>query len=289
MLASMGAEQFVLLGLDGTGDYSFVGVQGLLQLNGPNSGKELSQIVAGTPTARLTGLLVRNRQSNLAAGPNGSPVPGVDAVAFQPSLQRVLAQPDHPFPPFDTAEEQAAERYIACNIGLAVDPVFGIRGNYWQDASISWTTEGTDLANLTACVTTPCASCPDAAAFTTVKSQLTTEFAAVHAVRDYFTGGKESNLFGLWNMVFTGSTVTFTGISTDIMKLWDFPPQEPQGNTDDIIDGALTVASGLTGMVPIAGSFIAGSLNIARREHDHRCDGQQPVRAARLQPGRVPG
>src|SRR5262249_1568111 len=59
-------------------------------------------------------------------------------------------------------------------------------------------------------------------------------------------------------------SVTFTGISTDIMKLWDFPPEQAHGNTGEIIDGALTVASGFTGMVPYVGGIISGPINIAR-------------------------
>ncbi len=259
-LASMGAQQFVLLGLDGTGDYSFVGMQGLLQQEGPNSGTELSQVVTGSPTARLVGLLQRNRQSCWMAGPNGSPSPGVDPTVFQPSLQRILAQPDQPFPPFASPAEQAAERYIGGELGLAVDPQFGIRANYWQDGSIDWGVQQTTLANLSPCTRKPCSE-----GYQLVQQTLVGEFGDVATVRGFFTGGGEANLFGLFSSVFTGGAVTFTGISTDILKLYDPPALPPQGgNAGDILNAVTTIASGFTGPIPIAGSAISGAFNIAR-------------------------
>lgn len=127
----------MLLGLDGTGDYSFVGLEGLGQ-QGPNQGTELSQVLTASPTPRLAGVFRRNRQGLWVAGANGSPVPGSTAADFQPSIQQILAQPDQPFARFDAVSEQGAERYIANKLQPGVYPRFGIRGNYWLNTSVQW-------------------------------------------------------------------------------------------------------------------------------------------------------
>ncbi len=263
MLNSMGAQPAVLLGLDGTGDYSFVGVQGLLQLAGPNSGTELSQVVTGAPTARLVGLLTRNRQGNWMAGPNGSPGPGINPRVFLPRLQLILAQPDTPFPPFSGTGQQEAEMYIARNLKppLPFDPKYGLRANYWGNPSLDWGTNYTTLGTMPPCTDSPCSL-----GFAYVQQTLLNEFPLVELVLEFFNGGgPQTSLAGVLGTAFGGGGVTFDGISLEIQNLFDLPPAPPQGgNAGDILNAVTTIASGLTGPIPIVGSAISGAFNLAR-------------------------
>ncbi len=268
MLNSMGAQPYVLLDLDGTGDYSFVGTQGLLQLEGPNSGTELGQLVTGSPTARLVGLLQRNRQSNWMAGPNGSPGPGIDPTVFQPSLQQILAQTDDPFEQF-TGSALAAEQYIACKLGMPIDPQYGIRANYWQNDSITWSTEQTDLSNLGPCrKSDPCFTMGcTTEAFEQVQQTLVAEFGDVATVTAFlYTKGGGGQLWGVFNSAFTDGSVGFTAISENILTLYaEPPPQPPQGgNSSSLMEALTTIASGAAGPIPVAGSIISGAFNISR-------------------------
>lgn len=250
-IAAMGGQQYAFLGLDGTGDYSFVGAQGLLQLDGPNSGAELSQPVAGSPSARLTGLLSRNRQGTYLPSTNGSPSAGIDPTIFEPSLERILAQHNRPFPSFNTPAKLAAEEYINEQLGLPpLDPQFGIRANYWLNPNPSfWVAESTALDNLQPCSTFPCKL-----GFGTVKQELIREFTDVQLVNSYFYGGDRTSLSGLLNSVFLNGAVSFESIGTDITKLYDPPSTSPNGaDSTSILNGALSIASGAAGLTPEGG------------------------------------
>jgi hypothetical protein len=259
LLASMGAQQFVLLGLDGTGGYSFVGNQGFLQLRGPNSGTELGQTVAGAPSARLTGLLERTDQGSWAAGPNGSPGPGVDPALFQPSLRKVLAQPGRAFPPFDLPGGRQAEQWIFEHLfpGQVMDPTYGIRAKYWSDSSITWSDEANDIDNPTV-VPADCPTAACAAALPTVRDILAAEFSDVDMVQQYFT----EQLSGILDTAFGEDSLAFTTISTDILHLYN-PSGKPNGpDIGAMLGDALTIASGASALVP-GGEIPSAGLGMA--------------------------
>ncbi|MGB0093053.1 MAG: hypothetical protein WBP81_11045 [Solirubrobacteraceae bacterium] len=115
----MGANPWVVLGLNGTGDYTFVGLDGLHALDGPNAGAELSQVETGAASARLTGVFARNNQGLWQAGTNGNPTATNGPAAFEPALTKMLAQPPQPFPAFDTPDQRLQDRPRA---GLGTQP-----------------------------------------------------------------------------------------------------------------------------------------------------------------------
>jgi hypothetical protein len=258
-LNGFGAQPAVFLGLNGSGDYSFLGTEGSLQADGPNSGTELGQSQTGAASARLAGLFERDRQGNWAPAVNGSPQPPALALPlYQPSLQQLLAQDPQAFEPFDTVVEQAAEAYINNKLGFGqLDPVNGIRALYWGDDSIAWDTAQNTLQNMTPCRLFPCSD-----GFRRVKNILLPEFGDVNTVRQYM-GGPNSELYSLLQTAFITGSVTFDGISSDIQKAYDLPPVQPQG-TDPlaIVDDVLTIASGATGAIPEVGGVASGFLTI---------------------------
>ena len=271
MLNGTGAEPYALLGLDGTGDYSFVGLQGLLQLEGPNSGTELSQVVTGSPTPRVTGLLERNRQGNWMSSTNGSPAPGTDPSRFIPSLRRILAQPNQGFPEFDSKAKRAAEQYITTKLGLTPDPNFGIRANYWTDQSADWNTLQSTLEGLTPCAGVPCTPCPPAtcdrstAAFETVEGVLDGEFGDVATVNNFFFfAGGEATLYGLLDTAFIDSSVSFVATSNYILSLFTQAEGDLEGDDmQDILQNSLSIASGASGLVPVVGGETSSAITLA--------------------------
>jgi hypothetical protein len=259
LLASMGAQQFVLLGLNGTGGYSFIGDQGLLALEGPNSGTELSQSLAASPTARLAGVFARNREGNWTAGTNGSPAPGQDPTTFQPSLLKILAQSPQPFPPFNTPAKRAAETYINTALGLPpLDPQFGIRATYWLNQALDWNNMRTTLEGIPPCPTFPCSL-----GFPFVEKTLDQEFGLVSTVTRYFTSGDDLTLSGAMTQTFLGGSVDFEAIANDILKLYNPPPAPVRGpDSLQILSDSLTIASGATGVIPVAGAPISGAFGV---------------------------
>jgi hypothetical protein len=260
-LQGMGANPWVLLGLNGTGDYTFVGAEGLPALDGPNAGAELSQVETGAASARLTGVFVRDNLGLWQAGTNGNPTATDGPATFEPDLAKILAQTPQPFPAFNTRGEQAAQQYIAtqlaaANAPLTVDPFYGLRANYWSnDASIDWGVEASTLDGIGPCQS----SCPagyDSADFQSVKKELTSEFNGVAAVMDFFTGGKTSDIAGLMESVATAGAYTFEGTAYQINQLFN-PPSAHGIDLSDIIQGALWTSSGFAGIIPGAEEFAA--------------------------------
>ena len=219
-LAPFGANPQVFLGLDGSGNYSFLGLTNLGRL-GPNQGVELSQVVTHAPSHRITGLLTRNRQGMYVGKINGPPDPVSDLSVYQNGLQQILAQQAQAFP----ALNPDAESYIAGKLGLQLDPVFGIRGNYWQNGSITWADQ---LGILNAMA--PCTSDPCAAAFGSAKSQLAAEFGDVDQVRSYFTGQDSFDLNQVFNRAYVDSTFGFVAITNQILKTYNTPPSGTQAD-----------------------------------------------------------
>jgi len=259
-LNAFGAQPAVFLGLDGSGDYSFLGTEGSLQADGPNTGTELGQSRAGAASARLAGLFERDRQGNWAPGVNGSPQPpALDLPLYQPSLQRLLAQEPQPFEPFDTVAEQAAEEYINDKLSFArLDPVNGIRALYWGDDSIAWSTAQSTLQVMEPCQASPCRD-----GFSRVQGILVPEFSQLTTVLQHM-GGSSSQLYSLLQTAFITGTVTFDGIAADIQKAYDVPPAQPQGaDPMAMVDDVLTIASGASGGIPVVGGVTSGAFTMA--------------------------
>lgn len=242
----------------GLGNYSFVGVNGLGEL-GPNSGAEVNTGADAVEAPRLAGTFERNRQGLLVPAGYGSPGPGVEAEVAQQDLQRLLAQPDEPFPAFDTPAERAAERYIADRLDLRPDSKFGIRGLYWQDLNIDWGAQQSSLNALDPCAAPPCAQ-----GFEAVKTQLAREFGMVATVLNYFTVNTGNTLLGVLEEAMFSSAVDFFGISSEIMSTYNPPPKPAQGrNALEIIEGSVTIASGVGEAIPVVGGAVAAPFTIA--------------------------
>ena len=291
VLQSLGANAYVFLGLSGPGDYSFVGTKGLAGLGtatdgsspqlpptglkGPNTGAELSADLAGTGTARLTGLLERDQQGRFVPTSNNSPAPG--GPSFQnalPGLQQELAEPDVPFDfyvsdatssPTDLANE-AAEIYIAAQLGLSRDPLYGVRYLYWSDFSIDWSAEAEQLADLQDCDS----GCPpnyDSTQFAAVKSTLLREFQNVATVQRFFTDTAEGTLQGAILKMKTDEDLSFGAISTYIeTTVFDTPPvNSTQGlNPLAIVADVSRIASGAIGPASlIPGGMAVGVIGSA--------------------------
>jgi hypothetical protein len=198
--------------------------------------------VAGSPRARLTGLLERDSQGSWAAGPNGSPGSSVSPQLFQPSLREVLAQPPESFPAFNTPSKLAAERYIFGNLfpNVPFDPTYGIRALYWENPDIDWGDLANKMNKLAPCTDFPCGG-----AYQEVENQLSTEFSDVDAVRGYF-----ATLKSILNTTFGQDSIAFTGISQEILGLYDVQAA-PQGpDPIAILTNVLSFASGATAAVP---------------------------------------
>ncbi|MQA75349.1 MAG: hypothetical protein GEU88_13570 [Solirubrobacterales bacterium] len=261
-LPAFGANPQVLLGLDGTGDYSFVGVNGLGAL-GPNRGAEVSQALNGAIQApRLAGTFKRNRQGLLVPAGYGSPGPGEDAVLAQPQLKKLLAEPAEPFPAFDGPGEQAALEQIAQKLELPVDPKFGIRANYWRNDSITWSDKA-DLMNSSFCNESAREKTPCTPAIAAVMKQLNDEFPMVGTVSEYFTGGGEADLNGLLKTTMLTGSVSLQAVQSRIEEFYDKPPTDAKGpNALGIIEGAMTIGSGFAGAVPEVGGLLSAPFRI---------------------------
>lgn len=253
MLNGFGAQPAVFLGLNGSGDYTFVGNQDVLQLEGPNSGLELGQTVAGSPTARLAGLLERSSQGNWSPAANGSPGPGIDPSLFQPTISKVLAQPAQPFPAFDGPGEAAAEQWIFDHLfpNQQIDPNYGIRALYWENQQTKWSDQATRLQDSAVVPVCP-GLC--SVGFRSVQETLLAEFANVDAVRSYF----HDTLGGILNTAFGQNSIAFDGVASDIFGLYDTSeaPDGPDGFA--ILGDILTIGSGASGLVPGGEGVSAG-------------------------------
>lgn len=259
-LQQFGANQYVVIGLDGTGGYSLVGLQGIDQ-QGPNSGTELSQSLMDAPSARLAGVLARNRQGLYAAGANGSPAAGAAATPYQPQVQQLLAQPNRAFPAFDAPGQATAEQQIAKALSLPYDAIYGIRGNYWGNTSLDWGVLRSGLEGLTAAAVCTDPACT--AAFSGVQTRLFTEFGAVANVYNYFTGGGLGTVSGLLGNTFADSGVGFAATAFDIVSYYNPPAVPAQGdNPTAILDDTLTIASGAAGPIPEAGAVVSGGATL---------------------------
>ena len=268
LLQEFGANPYVYImagsshpGDPGTsGGYSLVGITGLDRLQGPNAGAELStRMYAGT-IARLSGVLKRSRQGVLAPSSTTSPGVSQDPTLLQPGLQRILGEPAQPFQPFATAGQQAAESYIADQLNLHPDPNYGIRGLYWQTPSLDWNQLADDLTNLSPCSTEPCAS-----SYAEVEQTLHKEFQEVADVRDALTGtDDDGGLYGLYKETFIGQTfLNFIRLQNTISGYFHPPVTSTQGpNALGILSGALGIAGGIGGFVPIAGEEVAAAAEV---------------------------
>ncbi len=259
-LPGFGANAQVILGLDGSGDYSFVGVNGL-GLLGPNQGAELSQPLTGLPSPRLTGVFHRNRQGLWVPRAFGSPAPGEAATVAQPDLERLLAEPPQAFPAFTGVAEAAAEQYVANKLAVTPDPQYGIRGLYWLDDSIDWNSKFDELSD--GVTVPPCKTFPCREGFAAVRNQLLVEFPMVATVRNYFTVSGVSNLFGLLEEEFILGNVSFTATALDVLQFYNVEPVKPQGDDPlKILTGSLTIGSGFAGVIPGYGGLVSAPFKI---------------------------
>lgn len=260
----MGANQLAFLGLDGTGDYTLVGLEGQTSREGPNSGAELSEVITGKP-ARLAGAFKRNNRGLWQAGTSGNPDPANPPSTFVPDLLKILQQPPEPFAFPQTAAEWAAERYIAEEVGLSpIDPTFGIRAAYWEHQSLDWASAETRLSRLGPCT----ADCPqgfDATVFREVRAELLRELPEVATVMNYM-GDPKGELQDVLEGVYARGSYSFVGTAAWIRELLEIPAEKPpQGpNFEQLINGSLTIASGAAGFIPVIGGIMGAPFTVAR-------------------------
>lgn len=259
----LGANQWVFLKLDGSGDYTLVGLEGLPAAEGPNAGAELSEVVTGR-TARLAGFFERNNRGLWEVGSSGNPDAVNPPSTFQPELFKIFQRPAEPYPFPETPSQWAAERYIAAALDLGpIDPKFGIRAAYWQRQSLDWSSIEDRLGRLGPC-TSACPRSFRRAAFREAKGALLEELPEVAAVMSYM-GDPKGELQGVLEGVFSRGSYDFVSTAAAIRELFEMPEEEPRGeNVEGIVDGILTVASGAAGAVPLVGGAIAAPFTISR-------------------------
>ena len=320
-LAEFGANRYVFPGLDGSGGYSFVGAESLPENDGPNAGSEYAQSKTGSDTylpgsdaARITGLLQRNEQGTLDSEVN-SATPSEDPNPSDFEVTPILAQPDQPFdwdfsdrPPGLGISDQAiqdAQEFIvsaACDgttlpcggleLGGVVDPTFGIRALYWTqnfDPS-TWQGAKDGFRDLNPTAARGCdTACQDAVDYLSGADAgfggfqgLPTEFGQVARVVGYFEGGGSGSLRDELERAATAANTWFTSVSSEIISLYDPPPQPPSGpNVSGIIIGVLNLHAGLVGAVPIVGGTMSAPDKIAAAV-------MQIVQASQTTPGGLP-
>ncbi len=273
LLEEFGANSYVFntlgaagIGGAGTpGGYSLVGVPGLRQQRGPNAGAELSTRLVPNAEARLAGVLKRNRQGVLEPAATGSPGPGGEAAQVQPTVLRVLAQDEPPFPTWSQldSEERAAQLELAERLKIGVDrETTGIRANYWQVPSINWDAKARKLE--TTCMESeerqepPCSEKAAALA-----PGLAEEFEQVEAVRGYFGGGEAGDLDQLFSGVFESQPYGLMAVANEIRAAFNPPQASATGsNPLGILQGALGIAGGIGAFVPVVGGVISGGAAI---------------------------
>jgi hypothetical protein len=249
-VASYGGNQSAFLTLDGSGnaEYSLVGATGV-GAERPNAGVDLSRVLdpdASTP--RLVGVLERRPNGTWDAATGGSGDSPVDAVALQPDIKRVLAQPDQPFQPFTGPGQAEAEQYIADQLGLSVDPQYGIRASYWNPKwDAQWENFRADIIDPNE--VPPCPTAPCSEGFAAVQKQLDLEFDAVSKVRTYFGEYSEGTLYGALNRAYTNSQFDFDNINDTIISLYPPQQEEAKGSSpldivEGLVDGAAEMAPG---------------------------------------------
>lgn len=257
VLSRLGGNPWVVLALNGSGDYTLIGRTGLLGQDGPNAGTELSQIETGAGAARLAGVFERNRQGMWDVGANGNPDAENPPSTFEPGLLPILEAPERPFPFPTTPSEWAAERYIAAGIGLGpVDPRFGIRAAYWRDQTIDWASEEAELQKLG-----PCAEdCPpdfNVAVFRSSKREFLTEFPQVAKVMKLL-GYPGGDLPQAISEPYDNASYGFTAIANRIRDLYTPPPVQPQAEPfSEILIAAFSIASDGAGVVTNGGGIVA--------------------------------
>jgi hypothetical protein len=260
-LESFGANRYAFLGLDGTAadgsttsgaGYGFVGTQGLLLLDGPNSGAELSEELMGSDSPMLAGLLTRNNQGLWVPGNNGTPI-GVSGIPpagaeqqVQSQLQQILATNPEPFEPVSDAEASVHQYLVRelkkQGITITFDPVYGIRAAYWLNADADWGGAATAIQDPTSIP--PCDFDPCAAAYEGVVQELVPELNELKTVIPYFTGGSPSNqLQGIFSAASTSGAFDFQGILDNVEQVFA-PRHESAGgpNVLAIIGDVLTIA-----------------------------------------------
>ena len=172
------------------------------------------------------------------------PAPGADVSSLR-GLRQILAQPDQGFPDFSAPADAAALAYIVQKLNVTPDPTFGLRGLYWADTSIDWSSQQATLGTMPACADQPCA-----ASFDAVRDQLSTEFGLVETVRDYFDGGDGGTLRETIDEAFIESSVGFTGTAAAITKQFQPPPAARAAGP-----GSLAMIEGLLNTVGSVGAF----------------------------------
>jgi hypothetical protein len=276
-LTYFGANEYAFAGLAGKGDYTFVGTAGSTELNGPDSGTELVQELAGTKSSLLVGTLVRNRQGTWVPGGDGSPVkPGSSAEEFGSGPLDELLSESHPFQPLERDEEMAAQRYIFKQLGIGgkesarVDPRFGLRILYWDGGSSFGSGEfeklATKLGSIPRCKRGKTTESQDCwREFPAVATTLAKEFEEVALVKAYFFD--ESNPESIADVFAAGygkGTLSFDTISKEVEGFFPTSAGSVRGETAGILNGSLTVGEGFASAIPVAGGIASGAIEVVQ-------------------------
>lgn len=270
LVAQFGGNPNAFLALDGSdrAAYSLAGAS-LTGAAAPNAGADISLNLQSAPAARVVGMLERRTLGAWDVEVGGAPRGAANLAALTPGIRRVLAQADQAFLAFDGPGEPEAEAYIARQLRLDLDPVDGIRANYWrQGLSAQWANFKNAIADPG--LVPPCTDAPCSQGFRTVQRQLDVEFDAVARVRTYFGSDASGTLYQAFNNQFIASEYDFDHIADKIIS--KYPPQEETAsgpNRFDLVEGMLDVgaelvpeggeALGVAGAaLKIAGAFTEG-------------------------------
>ncbi len=233
-LEKLGATRTVVDELNGTGDYAFVGGPALsdsaVEASGPLTGR----------TGRVQGYLSRLRDAGFA------PSVGDPSGAVTGRLLQIAYQPAQPFPAFDTAGKQAADKWITEQLHLLGADV---RQNYWINYTANWENKRETLGKLAY----PTGMGFTEAEFTAVRNQLDREISYLIDIKTYI-----EHLGSPFNPV--GEYINLQNISQRIQAAIR-PPQQVNHLQSAKIIGQITGAIGRA--LPPPSNVIAGSIATA--------------------------
>ncbi len=290
-----GANRYVFAGLDGKGGYSFIGAEGLPFTDGLNAGEELAQAIAGSPSARLSGLLRPNDQGTLTGAVNVTQPPGTPSAQVLPALDPLLTEPAEPFD-YDFSSTGLKQQAIAdaqaflvsrscdpnvtpkqavcggLDLGGVVDTTFGIRSLYWTNNQ-NWGKLQSSISDIDPAQGLGCDSdCQ--LAVKTLRGDfvqpgdsfrgLEEEFGLVDDVSDYFKSGSSEYLYGALTAAGSESSDFFTAVALQILKQYDQPAAKPEGVDGlKITEDVMSIARSAAAPVPVAGGAISAAFGIS--------------------------
>ncbi len=274
-LAGFGANPYAFLA-QGNGGYAFVGLAGLAELRGPNSGLELVPAIAGTKSPRIEGELGRDEQGDWLPTMDTavSETPGESGLT-QGTITKLLEEPAHEWKPLEPDPELNAQEWIYQTIGMAgkagsetaeVDKTWGIRATYW-DRGFTAAQFNTFRSKLESSMFP---ACPESEQWAdcrkylpSVRKQLEVEFEEVEQVKEAFGTTNPKRPGGVLHEAALGEAISFDSVGKYVDQFFVSSSTAPHGpSTASIAEGAMTIGSGAVALVPDIGEFASAGTSL---------------------------